>query len=422
MKLINNISFKKLFGIKRFKVLFSIATAFVFWLIITINQNPTRQQTFGEVPVTINLENTVAAEKGMNIISDLSKQKFSVTVSGPNYIVSSLKTDDFSLYASAAEITEPGEYELQVIGNKNTAKGSYDFINISPTTVKVQVDYIDTKQFTVEPSLVGVGAVEGFVAETPIITATQGDTVSISGPRTVMEKISRVIAYAEVNKTLKASQTYDAVIKVLDSSGKEIKTNGLEISDTTVKVAVPISKKAVVKVDASFINLPVGYSKSDIKYSINHREITIIGAADVIDAINSINLSDIDFTSVSPDSNKFDVSAILPDGVKILDNIEFFTVSVDTSDYQVKTFNTVTGVKTEGLKAGLSVKKTASILNVKICAPKKIVNEIRAMDVYAIIDLTDKSAGEHTVNAKIVSDKYKGIWPIGTYSTTVTIS
>ena len=237
-----------------------------------------------------------------------------------------------------------------------------------------------------------------------------------------MEKISRVIAYAEVNKTLKASQTYDAVIKVLDSSGKEIKTNGLEISDTTVKVAVPISKKAVVKVDASFINLPVGYSKSDIKYSINHREITIIGAADVIDAINSINLSDIDFTSVSPDSNKFDVSAMLPDGVKILDNIEFFTVSVDTSDYQVKTFNTVTGVKTEGLKAGLSVKKTASILNVKICAPKKIVNEIRAMDVYAIIDLTDKSAGEHTVNAKIVSDKYKGIWPIGTYSTTVTIS
>jgi len=422
MKQVNNISFKKLFGIKKFKVLFSIAVAFIFWLVITLNQNPTRQQTFADVPITISLENTVAAEKGMNIVSDLAEQKFSVTVSGPNYVVSSLKTEDFSLYASAAEITEPGEYQLQVVGNKNTNKGSYDFVNISPTTVKIQVDYVDTKQFTVEPSLVGVGAVEGFVAETPIITATQGDTVSVSGPRAVMEKVARVIAYAEVNKTLKASETYDAVIKLLDASGKEIKADGLEISDTTVKVAVPISKKAVVKVDASFINLPVGYSKADIKYSINHKEITIIGAADVIDSIKTITLSDIDFTSVSPDSNKFDVSAILPEGVKILDNIEFFTVKVDTSNYQVKTFNTITGVKTEGLKSGLSVKKTASILNVKVCVPKKHINEIRAKDIYAIIDLTDKSAGEHTVTAKIVSDEYKGIWQIGTYSTTVTIN
>ncbi len=422
MKIASSISLKKLFGSRRFKALFSIIGAFVFWLVITINQNPIRQQTFADVPISISLENTVAGEKGMNIISDLSSQKFTVTVSGPNYIVSSLKTSDFSIYASAAEITEPGEYELEVLGNKNTAKGNYDFVGISPEKIKVKFDYIDTKQFNVEPSLVGVGAADGFVAETPVVTATEGDMVSISGPRSIVGKIARVIAYAQVDETLNSSKTYDAEVKALDSEGKEISAKNLTISSVKVKVAVPISKKATVKVDASFINLPVGYKVSDIKHTINHKEITIIGAADVIDTVKSIKLSDIDFTTVSPESNKFDVSAILPDGVKILDNIEFFTVSIDVSDYEIKTFNTVTGVKTEGLKNGLSVKKTASILNVKICVPKELAKDIKSKDIYAIIDLSGKSAGEHTVPVKIVSDTYKGIWQIGAYTTAVTIN
>ncbi len=422
IKLMNNFSLRKLLYNRKFTIPFSIFIAFVFWLIITTNQNPIRQQTFSDVPITINLENTVAGENGMDIVSDISNQKFSVTVSGPNYVVSALKTEDFTLYASAAEITEPGEYELDIFGNKNTSKGSYDFISITPNRVKVTLDYIDTKQISVEPSLVGVGAVEGLIAETPIVTATEGDMISIKGPRTILDKISRVVAYADVNDTLSASQTYDAQIKILDSDGKEISKEKLTVSDSAVKVTVPISKKAVVKVSASFINVPSGYKKSDIKHSIDHNEVTIIGAPGVIDSITSISLSDIDFTSVSPQSNKFDVSAILPEGVKILDNIEFFVVEVDTSDYQTKTFKTITGVKSTGLQSGLTVKKTASILNVKICAPKNVIDKIKSKDIYAVIDLSGKSAGEHTVAAKITSDVYSGVWQVGSYNTTVTIN
>lgn len=422
IKLLNDFSLRKLLYNRKFTIPFSIFIAFIFWLIITTNQNPIRQQTFSDIPITINLENTVAGENGMDIISDLSSQKFTVTVSGPNYVVSALKTEDFTIYASAAEITEPGEYELEVFGNKNTAKGSYDFISISPSKVKVSFDYIDTKQISVAPNLIGVGAVEGLIAETPIVTASEGDMITVKGPRSIMDKISRVVAFAEVKETLSTSKTYDAKIKILNDKDEEISLEQLTVSDTTVKVTVPISKKATVKVSASFINLPSGYKKSDIKYSIDHNEITIIGAPGVIDSISSISLSDIDFTLISPQSNKFDVSAILPEGVKILDNIEVFTVSVDTSDYETKTFKTVTGVKTNGLQSGLTVKKTASILNVKICAPKNVISKIKSKDIYAVIDLTGKSAGEHTVSAKITSDIYSGVWQIGSYNTTVTIN
>ena len=81
IKLMNNFSLRKLLYNRKFTIPFSIFIAFVFWLIITTNQNPIRQQTFSDVPITINLENTVAGENGMDIVSDISNQKFSVTVS-----------------------------------------------------------------------------------------------------------------------------------------------------------------------------------------------------------------------------------------------------------------------------------------------------------------------------------------------------
>ena len=121
-KQINSFSLTKLLYNRKFTISLSVFLAFVFWLIIMINQNPVRQQTFTDVPVNVSLDNTVAGENGMGLVSDISAQKFTVTVSGPSYIVSSLKTDDFSLYASAAEITEPGTYDLEVFGTRGTAK------------------------------------------------------------------------------------------------------------------------------------------------------------------------------------------------------------------------------------------------------------------------------------------------------------
>ena len=142
-------SLKKLLYNKRFTIPLSLITAFVFWLVIMISQNPDIDRTFTDVPVNINLENTFVSENGMEIIGDISSQKFTVTIKGPRYVVSSLQSGDFYVYASAATINAPGEYQLEVSGGKNTAVSDYEFISISPSTVNVNVDYVDTKEFTV---------------------------------------------------------------------------------------------------------------------------------------------------------------------------------------------------------------------------------------------------------------------------------
>lgn len=424
-KILNNFSVRKLLYNKRFTVPFSVFIAFVFWLIIMINQNPVRQQTFTDVPVNVNLEGTVAGENGMGIVGDIAAQKFTVVVSGPNYIVSSLKTDDFALYASAAEITEPGTYDLEVFGTRGTAKSGYTFVSYSPSHVKVTLDYIDTKEFEVVPKLVGVAVSDGLVAETPIVSAvdntTESDTITVKGPRSVLNTINEVVAYAEVNKTLSSSQTYDASLLFYDADENEVDTSNLEINAEKVKVTVPISKKATVRVKPAFSNLPSGLTQSDINFSVNHDTVTIIGTPDVVSAITEISLTPIDFTKVSTSSNKFDVSPVLPDGVKILDSIDYFIVSIDTSGYAEKTF-TISNVKFNNLNSGLTAKNSSSIRNVKICGPKSVIYKINSSDIYALVDLKGKSAGEHSVNVTVKSDSYTNIWQVGTYSTTVNIS
>ena len=401
IKIPGKLSFRNLLYNKRFTIPFSVITAFCLWLVIMINQNPDVDRTFTDVPVTINLENTFAATNKMEIIGDISSQKFTVTVKGPNYVVSALKSNDIYVYASAAAIDAPGEYQLEVSGARNTA--------------------VDTKEFTIKAMANGASAAEGLVAETAVVSGTESDTISIKGPRTVINKIDSVVAYADVNATLGESTTYDAEIQLYDENGEAIDASNLTLSETAVKVTVPISKRKTVPVMADFSNLPSGFSKESIAYTIDHDSVNIIGTPEAIDKINSVTLSAIDITSVSVSSkNSFDVSAKLPDGVRILDSIEHFTVTVNTSSYAERTF-AVSGIKYTGLSSGLSASSDAVIRNVKICGPKAALAKLTADALYAEVDLSGKAAGEHTVLVTVKSDRYNNIWQVGSYSTTVKI-
>lgn len=413
-------SLKKLLYNKRFTIPLSIVTAFVFWLVIMISQNPDIDRTFTDIPVNINLENTFVSENGMEIIGDISSQKFTVTVKGPRYIVSSLHSDDFYVYASAAAINAPGEYQLQVSGGKNNAATEYEFISISPSVVNVDFDYVDTKEFTVKARAEGATAIEGLIAETAVVSGTESDTITIKGPRTIINKIATVEAYAAVNATLSESTTYDAAIRLYDEAGEAIDMTNLTLSENAVKVTVPISKSVTVPVVADFTNLPDGFNKSSIGYNIDHQTVTVIGKPEAIDKITQVTLSAIDITSVSVSSNMFDVSPKLPDGVRLLDSIDHFIVTVDTSGYAEKTF-TVSSVRFTGLSAGLNATSETVIRNVKICGPKEVIAKLKDNMLYASVNLADKAAGEHTVAVSIKSDSYNNIWQVGSYSTAVKI-
>ena len=431
------INLSRIIANKKFCVVFSLILSFAIWLSVMINQNPVREQVFTDISANISIENTAASDLGLGIISDLTSQRFTVTLSGPNYVVSSLSSDDFILSADVSGINSAGIHKLTVYGNRNSSKSGYTFKSISPSSVEVLFDYIDSKELTVVPKLVGVSAAEGLVAETPVVANSEQSTVIVKGPRATIEKISSAGSYANVNRSLSATETFDSNVvlydaegeilysfrpdgSVIDKNGNTVTNSYLSLSFTTVKVTQPISKKVTLPVKATFTNLPSGMSLDDISYSIDHSNVTVIGTPDVVLNMDYVVLAPIDFTSVSSSSNKFEVSASMKDGVKIFDTIDYFTVAIDTSSYTERIFN-ISNFKFTGLDSDLSAVADGSVKNVKICGPKDILSELKASDLYAVADLSAKSEGSYTVSVIVKSDKYNTIWQVGSYKVFVNI-
>ncbi len=416
---ISSFSLRKLLNNRKFTIPFSLFLAFTLWLFIVTKENPIIERSFADMTVTLNLENTIASENGMSMIGDISEQKFTVIARGPTYLISSLKGEDFTVYASAAAVDAPGEYKLDVIATPNDTDKGYEVLKVVPSTVKVSFDYIDTKEFTVKAMADGVTAKEGLIAENGVVSGAESDSITITGPRTVINKIESVVAYAKVDRTLEVSETFDAEIKLYDSKNKEIAPDTLTLSATKVKVTVPISKKKTVPVEVAFSNLPEGFKASSLSHSINHKTVTIIGKPEAVDKIDNILLSPIDISKISKNTNSFDVSPQLPDGVRLLDNVEHFTVKFNISNYSTKTID-VSKFEFKNVGKNLTA-KADKIKNVTVCGPRSDIYRLTKSKAYAIADIADKKAGEHTVQVLICFKDNKNIWAIGTYDATVTI-
>ena len=339
--------FTKLLDDKRFTIPFSLVFAFVFWLVISISQNPVREQTFNDLPVTVTVENTYAGEQGLTIVSDTASQKFTVVLSGPNYIVSSVKPEDFLLTASVEDVTDAGTFSLAVTAAYNSTKSGYSFVSVTPATIDVTFDYMDTKDYKVEPQLNGFAAEDGLVAGTPTIANADLTTLSLTGPRSVLERVARVAAVADVDEKLKEAKTYEADITLYDADGQILYSFGADStvydaqhqpiagntyvtpSFTTVKVTAPVYKTKKVPLKPTFSNRPESLTDEQMVYSVTPATVEIIGAQAVVDKLESLSLGAIDFQQISAQRTDFVTAPVLPDGIRLVDGAETtFTVHI----------------------------------------------------------------------------------------------
>ena len=421
MKRLPSFSIKDLLYNKKFAVTFSIVTAFVIWLIISLYQTPEREQTFTDVSLSINTKGTVVEELGMGIINDISDARVSVTVYGPNYIVSSLDTEDFIVTASLSDVTSPGTYVLQLTPVKGNKSDDYSFVSIYPSSVSAKFDYIDTQEFDVIPQAEGVSAVSNLIAEAPVLSSTDNSKITIKGPRAEMKKIASVIAVAKVNKVLDVTTTFDAQIKLLDADGNEIDKTPFTLEADAVKISVPISKKATFNLVPTFSNAPSDDAKNNLSIKLDIDSITVIGPPNTIDSMQNIELSPIDYTQISKSNGTFNLTPIFPDGVKSLDNVEQVVAQINTSSLAEKTFN-ISNVEFINKAESITTASALSIKNVKICGPSRVVRNLTEADFKAVIDLKGKSSGEYTMNVTITCHSNPVVWQVGKYTVSVTLN
>ncbi len=325
--------FNRLFSSKKFTMVFSLVFAFVFWLVIMIDQYPTRERTFTDVSLGISLENTTPGNRGLSMVSDVSMLKFSVTVSGPNYVVSSLKKDDFALSVDLTKITEADTYTLNVVAHPNGGSSDYEFLSISPSTVRLTFDRVEDKKFTrakntddvndiLEISKPDVDIADGYIVD-PSFTedpfnflADTSDSknninsITINGPKKTLDQINSVKVVAKHETLLEKTDSYDSDLLLCNTDGKVLYTcvsNGksydvyqgkqtentepidpsnpaaLRVTDKNcLKLQIPILKLKSLKIQAMLLD-------SDVtsKYRINPNMVWVCGDPDTIDGLST---------------------------------------------------------------------------------------------------------------------------------------
>ena len=343
-----------IFDNKSFLAVFSLVLAFGLWIAYSATTKSTQEQSFGNLSVSVQTENTYAQSQGLNIVSDITTQKFTVTVNGPSYIVSKLNSEDIILTATVENINSSGRYSLDVIPSFATTQTECDFVSVSPSKINVTFDYIDTQSFTVIPEIENFKVESGLIAQTPTLANSDKNTIVVTGPRSVVSNIVSVKAVAELSEVISESTTLDGDILLLDknenpvytfsaegkiynSSGDEVAEEAMftSLSYNSVKITAPVAKKKTVELKATFENIPENVTEDCFVYTLSKSAVAVIGTPDNIDSLSFISLKPIDYTKLTQRNTVFQVEIDLPDGIKTVDDISTISVTVNyrkTSD------------------------------------------------------------------------------------------
>ena len=140
--------------------LMSVLLAFVFWLYVRTDQDPTGEMTLRNIPVQTSGAN-VLTQQGLTV-SGLSAETVSLRVQAPASVQDALyqNREDISVTVDVSRCTE-GENQLSYVINlpQSINRDAVTFLDQSPDTITVTVDTLYTSTLPVEFQL------EGSVAE-----------------------------------------------------------------------------------------------------------------------------------------------------------------------------------------------------------------------------------------------------------------
>lgn len=368
----------------------TLLTALVFaigvWIFAVTQADPTVTQTYPQ-PLDIEI---IGLDPTLTIVNEISDQ-VNLTVRAPSSIFTQLENDrnlinvtlDLSGLDSGVHTLKP-----QV----NISLSPAEVVRMNPSTVFVKLDSIISQQFEIKVNMIGNPAI-GFDVEAPEIS---NETVTISGPESVVNSIDQVVAEVNiVDASENIQRTVDLV--AIDAQGNEVQ--GLTMSPSSVQVSIPVSQRGgyrtvVVRIVTSG-QIASGYRLTNI-FS-NPPTVTIFSSdPELIDSIpgfvetTPINLNGAD------DDMEIRVSLNLPEGINVVGS-QNVTVMIGIEPIQSSiSFSNIT-IQIEGLGEGLSAAVSPESVDVFLSGPVNLLEQLSPSTLVVIINLEDREPGTYTL-------------------------
>lgn len=410
------IDFDKLFDNNILVRVSSLIIAIVVWFTIIITSNPDQKKTIDNISVTIPISDSTAGNMGLEVVTGGS-QKVKVSLNGKRYKVGNLTAKDIIVKADVSKIKSAGTYNLKLTASQKKSDDDYDFVSISPSTIKVRFDYVVSADYTVEAEAPNVTAKDNFIKENAYPST---EKITLKGAQSDIERVKRAVLISDKKVSISKTLIIDnPKLILLDKENKEVDQSAITYSPDNLQITVPILKQKIFNLTFGYKNIPDDFPIDELNYTMSKSTLKVMAASEAIGNVKELNIGYIDLRTVDIGS-KFVLEIGLPSGFVNLENTKKVTVKFEKSGFSTKTFNIETfAIKNKPEDYDVSV-ATKILSNVKIVGKRSIVETLKAKEILASIDLkTDvqiTQAGQ--INAPIkLSVPGKGlVWAVGEYS------
>ena len=347
----------------------SFLLAVMLWLIVVNIDDPVTTQTFNNIPVAVTNAEVLAATNQTYQIED-GTQNVSVTVRAKRSVLNKIKADNIKATADMKELTLQTQIPISV----EITGVNYESVEVSPRNLQVKLEDEETKKFPIVPKTTGTvrdGYTLGEIQAVP-------EMVSIRGPKSVIDSISKVEASVSVSGLSEDVVTkselvlYDSDNNVIDQS---LLANNLGTEGVSVSVQVLETKSVKVEFDTSQITAADGYSVSDIKYEPDHVNVT--GRAEELKKLKKISVpASALIDSISKVEASVSVSGLSEDVVTKSELVLY-----DSDNNVIDQSLLANNLGTEGVSVSVQVLETKSV---KV---EFDTSQITAADGYSVSDI-----------------------------------
>lgn len=141
----------KLFYDNKVLMVFSFVVAVIIWLLVVISFSPVDTTVIKDVPVTLDLANSVPAQFDLEIFGQ-SEFFVDVEVSGKRYILSSVADkNSIKVVAQTAYVDSAGKHTLSLKASKVKETDEFEIVGLSDEFIEVFFDVYMEQDFNVEP-------------------------------------------------------------------------------------------------------------------------------------------------------------------------------------------------------------------------------------------------------------------------------
>ena len=418
-------SFTELVRDNRFIAVLSFVIAFVIWIWIAIEKSPEVQQVITDVPVQLNLENTIPEQLGLQIFGE-SEFNVDVTVKGKKYIVASLEKDDIQVVANINRVDSAGLWTLQL--KVAPTDGSDDFTISSSSQTFVEVYFDKYKELEVALEGIVDTKLESYVPEDCLAgdIVLSKNTVLISGPASEINRVTGVSATATIENVLEKTTTFDTKIVINTTDGIPLEYTSINAGDSNITMAVPVLKVVTLPTAVEFKNAPSYFINTPLKYTVYPSTVKVAIPVDAIETTEHFIVDTIDFADISNSYNTFYVNTDSITSYKIMDeNIKRFRISVNASDMSTKTMSIPSSaVKIKNDRDDFDVRlNSTKDITVTLVGPQADIDAITADNIRIEVDTADKTIVNDTkvLQGKVIVSGDYNCWAIGKYDIKVAV-